>query len=743
MSENAPTSTPRKRFGSLVLCLLIGFFAAFLFLFPTSFRRIDKSLYKLELMSRDFRMGLRKPRPLDDRIVVVGLTDLEHFLYGSQIESREAYVVLLQELRKMGARAVLFDILFEHTKPMDSALSMKLQEIPSYLSYKFLTEDLPLRELGESITRQRMDELLTTDFPTSDTGEICEAIQEHMDMVDILAINRLKAYQSFEDEKVRRIDQQIVMNRFQLHELSRQYFQKTYGLPDFIDPDVTPSEGKFVRLPSESLLLTASGHGFINLMKTEEDVVRKVPLFIRYGERLYPHLDLVFICDYYGVELKDMRIVPGRYVEIRPTKNYEGVKRIPVDKSGYLTINFLEGDPFLRKNSFSLQQVLHYARYGKDSSTRIRPERFRDAIVIVGELNPGGADVEPIPILPAFPMVGIHATIINMILHDDYIKDLGRGWTVGLTIFFGLLMGMVFSFTEYKTSSLIAALLFIIYTLTAIFAFSRFNVYIPYVTPAGAIILSYVFLIFYSVGIKDREKRKVKDIFLKSVSPHIGEEILRHYDNQAIWGSKKDVTVFFVDIRGFTLMAESMEAMDLVEVLDAYYDTVSDIIFRHDGVVNKFIGDAVMALFGAPLDLPNKELNAIKSAREVRKACAELSDHPIMKKYRKKLGVGIGVSSGEVIVGTVGKKRIRIEYTALGDTVNVAERLQGIARPGEILINKLVCERLREYRDEELKDLNLKFEKLPPVSLKGKEQNVSVYRVIFGEDSVPAGDKKS
>ena len=714
-----------------ILYLLLGLLGAFLLLFPPPLPILRDQMDRLELITRDLRMSLRPAQKLNNKIIIVGLTDLDHILYGSEIDSREAYQLLLQALQHLGVRAVIFDILFEHHKPMDSTFSMKIQELPTYLSYKFLEERPPIPDLEKELFPTGFPQMPPAMIDSLTTSAIREEVLSVLDRLDELSTRRTEAFHNLDDKTVAEIDLSQSRLRFLVGNLSRMYLEKCYGIKYPHEEEGRPPEAQFVILPTEQILLNSSGSGFINVVKTKEEVVRHVPLFIKYKDKLYPHLDLVFLCDYYGVALNELKITFGKWIEFHPRKNDSGTKRIPIDETGRLVLNFREGDPFLRRNSYPLHQVLHYARFGSRYPTRIKPETFRDAIVIVGELNPGGADIEPIPIMPAFPLVGIHATVINMVQNDDYIYETSPATTAAITLIFGLFVGMIFSLVEYKPASLSAFLLLVLYLILSVFSFNKYSLYIPVVRPAGTILLSYLFLIFYVVGIKERERRWVRNVFLKSVSPRIGEEILRHYDDEAIWGVKKDVTVLFVDIRGFTALSECLSARELVDFLDAYYDTVSQIIFQYDGVVNKFIGDAVMALFGAPLELPDAEVRAVKAALDIQVAISELNNNPILSEKGKKIGVGIGVSTGEVVVGTVGHKRIRIEYTALGDNVNVAERLEGIALQGEIYINSELYQRVKNASDEIFKKRNITFEPLPPLLLRGKDKPVDAYRVRY------------
>ncbi|OQB21585.1 MAG: Adenylate cyclase 2 [candidate division BRC1 bacterium ADurb.Bin183] len=705
--------------------MALGLAGAFLLINPLTPKIFTRQIDKFEMASRDLRMALRPPRKMNDNLIVIGFTDLDHFLYGEEIDSREAYQILLQTLRRWGAQAVLFDILFEHPKPMDSILALKLQEMPTYISYKFLGEAPPLEPLEKELTGGASQPSIQKQTLEDDRMQLLDGI----DQMDNLSRERDGLIINPDESKAAELDRAIHLQKFKVNKYALNFFEKRWGMNKKRFDRLSPPAAPFAVLPSPLLFVSAGGVGFINVVKEGEEVVRRAPFFIKHKDRIYPHLDLVFLCDYYGVNFDELNILPDR-IEFHPKKNASAPKKIPIDSTGKVLVNFREGDPFLKRNAYPLHQILHYAKFGEKAQSRIKPEVFKDAIILVGELNPGGSDMEPIPIAEAFPMVGLHAAIINMVLNDDYIRAAGKKAEAAITIALGILMGLLFFRLDYKKASLIAFVILAFYSAVAYFAFNGKSFFLPYARPAGTIVLSYIILIFYIVGIKERERRRVRNVFLKSVSPKIGEEILRNYDNEAIWGSKKNVTILFADIRGFTSLSEEIGAKELVDFLDVYYDTLSQIIFQYDGVVNKFMGDAVMAIFGAPLELTDAEFKALRTALDMQSAVADLNALPILVEKSKKIALGIGICSGDVVVGTVGRKKIRIEYTALGDTVNVAERLESNAPAGDIYINDAACKKIASSQNAFLKENNINFEPLPPMMVKGRAKPVSAWRVV-------------
>jgi adenylate cyclase len=261
--------------------------------------------------------------------------------------------------------------------------------------------------------------------------------------------------------------------------------------------------------------------------------------------------------------------------------------------------------------------------------------------------------------------------------------------------------------------------------------FNSGAVVLPIIRPLMAVLLGYLFIILYTIGVKEKDRRKVRNIFLKTVSPEIGEEILKQPDSEAIWGTKKRVTILFVDIRKFTWLSERLSADQIVQILNTYYDTASAVILKHGGQINKFMGDAVMALFGAPLSSDADEARAIQAAVEIQHSSGQFNALPLIRELNITLGIGIGINSGEVMVGTVGGAATRFEYTAIGDSVNIAERLQGIASDGQILVGEQTYRHAMRTQSSAFESQGISFVKLPEVKLKGKTTSVDVYEVQY------------
>jgi len=216
-----------------------------------------------------------------------------------------------------------------------------------------------------------------------------------------------------------------------------------------------------------------------------------------------------------------------------------------------------------------------------------------------------------------------------------------------------------------------------------------------------------------------REKEMIKRAFTRYVAREVVDEILKDPEKLVLRGERRDVTVLFCDIRGFTPMAERLPPEEVVLLLNEFYDLMIDTTFKNDGTLDKFLGDAVMAIFGAPMPYPDHSFRAIKTALAMQAGIRELSEKRA-RAGKPPIAVGIGVSAGDAVAGTVGSED-RMEYTVIGDTVNLGSRLESIAKPGQILITQRTygkVEGLVEARP------------LGTVKVKGKEEDVEVYEVL-------------
>jgi class 3 adenylate cyclase len=217
-----------------------------------------------------------------------------------------------------------------------------------------------------------------------------------------------------------------------------------------------------------------------------------------------------------------------------------------------------------------------------------------------------------------------------------------------------------------------------------------------------------------------RQRDFIRSAFGRYVSPEVARELLESPDGLRFGGEKRVVTVLMSDLRGYTRFAEQGDPAHVMDVLNEYLARMTEVVIRHGGTVNEFIGDAVFAVFGAPIAHADHAIRAVKTALDMRNGVAELNERRVGA-GKIPIGIGIGLSLGEVVAGTVGTED-RMEYTVIGDSVNLAARLVDNARPaGRILISQATYERVKDL--VQVKDLG-------PLKVKGKEDEVEVYEVL-------------
>jgi adenylate cyclase len=220
-----------------------------------------------------------------------------------------------------------------------------------------------------------------------------------------------------------------------------------------------------------------------------------------------------------------------------------------------------------------------------------------------------------------------------------------------------------------------------------------------------------------------REKEMIKRAFTRYVAREVVEEVLKDPENMVLTGERREVTVLFCDIRGFTPLSERLSPEEVVALLNEFYTLTIETTFKHDGTLDKFLGDAVMSIFGAPIAHPDHALRALRTAIAMQAGVTGLNEKRATE-GKEPIAVGIGVSAGEVVAGTVGTEE-RMEYTVIGDSVNLASRLEGSAKPGQILISERTYVKVSDV---------VSVRPLGPVKVKGKEEQVEVYEVLAMEE---------
>ena len=401
---------------------------------------------------------------------------------------------------------------------------------------------------------------------------------------------------------------------------------------------------------------------------------------------------------------------------------------LPPDQQIYWDENrWMRGTEPLPTNAWN-QAYFTYASTGFEVypiasviSGELDPSNFAGSIVLIGPYALGMSDdLFATPVSKNIRMFGveIHANIIQS-LYDNQIYRLASE-TLGtcILVLLCLLAYFLMERLKAKWSALVLIGFVVAYVLIQIIVFIQAKLLLPLFYPLLAVFLVYVATVVLQYLRERRERSRVTEIFGRYVSKGVVKEILQNKEEIQLGGVRRDVTLVFVDIRGFTPLSEKMQPEEVILILNEYLDLCTRAVFAYEGTLDKYIGDGVMSIFGAPMDQPDHAARAIRAALQMKKGSAQLAER-LIEKYGRSVSFGIGINSGPAVIGNIGSQE-RMDYTAIGDTVNLAARLESNAKPGQILISQNTYERVKDQ---------FALTPLEPIKVKGKEQPVQIYQV--------------
>ncbi|MGD0036882.1 MAG: adenylate/guanylate cyclase domain-containing protein [Bacteroidota bacterium] len=457
-----------------------------------------------------------------------------------------------------------------------------------------------------------------------------------------------------------------------------------------------------------------------NFESDKDGISRRVPLVYRFKHGYIPNLGL-------AVYLLDKKIPLD--------KMGDAVNKIPISNDGHFLIYWYgkggtEGVfkyyPFAAIFSSALDM-----KSGK--SPVLSPSVFKSKKVIIGGTAPGLLDFKPTPFtsLEVYPGMEIYATIMSNLFNGHFLHESPKWLTYFLIIMLSFLSAFIF-FHIRKLTTAIATFISIIllYVGFTFFLFYQEKFWLPIITPSIALISTFAFSAFFSYATEDRQRRELRRAFNRYLSPTIVSQIVDNSGALELGGHTIEGTVFFSDIKNFTCTAESMQPKELVLYLNEYFSIISDLILKQEAMLDKYIGDAVMAIFGAPIPKSNHAKLACLTALEIQQA---LSMHYNNKSAQTPHFITrIGLNSGKMVVGNIGSSK-RLDYTAIGDTVNLASRIEGANKffGTKILITETVYEQAKDV---------IETRELDFICVKGKNSPVRIYELLGEKDSL---DEKS
>ncbi|HMC76646.1 MAG TPA: adenylate/guanylate cyclase domain-containing protein [Vicinamibacterales bacterium] len=473
----------------------------------------------------------------------------------------------------------------------------------------------------------------------------------------------------------------------------------------------------------------ALGHNF--LTRDDDGPARRMAPFVRSQDRELPSLGVAAALYAGGFKPDDVR-PEGQFLAV-------GDRRVPMVKRRVgnvdqhtMLINYRA--PALVRNAAGELET-PYPSYGfvelfgaeqdilEGKKPRLDPAIFKDKIVFIGLTASGLVDVFGTPLSNeqngSMPGIQLHASMADSILANRFIRPATGRSRVGAMLIAALSIGMLAAFLPFATAALASLAILGGWTWFTIAAFKS-GLWLNMVQPLAVGALALFFGTAYQYFIEGREKRKVAKLFGRYVSRDVYAQLMANPDQAELGGRRREMTVLFSDIRGFTTVTERGNPEELVSQLNEYFSRMVEIVFRHKGTVDKFVGDMVMALFSAPLDDPDHANHAVQAAVDMVKELGELN-RGWMAKGMTQLDIGIGVNSGDMIAGNIGSSSI-MSYTVIGDNVNLGARLESLNKDYKtrIIISEATRARLTgDFRTRPLGD----------VVVKGKSKAVQIFEI--------------
>ncbi len=547
-------------------------------------------------------------------------------------------------------------------------------------------------------------------------------------LFDVMFLDHKEGEQEFA-EAIRRSG-----NVFLDYPFETKYVDKSYGdqkeriailnrIRFPVDPrDTTPDKVVDAVPPTPMLSDAARGIGFANIFAGPDNVVRTMPLVIKWNGWYYPNVDLLVVMHYFGIGAKDVEIVWGKHVRLKnlpvdrmakPNKKREIL--IPIDRHGFMDINFIGGF-----GSFEHYPYSYLCRDG--DMMKENNASLKDKIALVAAYSVTGiaTDEKQTPYGANFG-IELHANTINTILDQEFLIKLSDTENIIIMLVLTFILGLVLTRLSILRSLIFTAVISLLYILGSYLLFHFFNYVSALTTPVIQIGFAFTATVVYRVLTEEREKRHVRQTFSKFVSKSVVDELLKSPEKLKLGGEKKELTVLFSDIRGFTTLSERMTPEELVVKLNHYLQIMTDIVIHYDGTLDKYVGDEIMAFWGAPIPQDNHALLACRAAVEMIERLDEMN-----RQWRGQglpvLDIGIGINSGPMIVGNVGSTS-RMDYTLIGDNVNLGARLEGT---NKIYRTHII---ISEFTYEQVKD-QVVVRELDLIRVKGKEKPVTIYELL-------------
>ena len=582
---------------------------------------------RLEYLAYDIRLNLFVDEDItkDERIVIVDIDEKSLRLEGRWPWSRTKISKLIENISSAGATVIAFDVIFSE-KERNSALDV--------LSKLDFSKNKPVQEFIKNNQDQFDGDLHLSNIIKN--KDIVLGYITHTEE-NISPIGRLPTPISISN----------------VNSLTDSTLYPMYSYTGNI----------------KSIQESAKYGGFFTLDTDSDGVIRRFPLLMNYGGKVYPSLPMQVYLLYNLID--EIKI---HTEEIADEKTVSGIEVLP--------------DTIIKTDGRG-QVIIPYRGYAGSYpyipssdviNGKINKEQFKNKIVLIGATATGLYDMRATPLQHVYPGVEVHANIISALLDNSFSVE--PAWIPGANFVFMLFIGvLIIVVMSYIT--LIPQMMFIGFILLATisvntwFWFSK-GMVLSISLPVLMISALFIFYLSFGLFIEARDRKLLKHIFGQYIPPELVEEMDADLDHYGFEGESRDMTVMFADIIGFTSLSENLTAAELKKLLNRFFTPMTRIIFSEKGTIDKYMGDMVMAFWGAPLTDKQHALHAVNAAIEMKKKVELLKDE-FEREGLTSIDIGIGINSGDMNVGDMGSE-YRRAYTVLGDSVNLGSRIEGLTR---------------------------------------------------------------
>ncbi|MBF0227281.1 MAG: CHASE2 domain-containing protein [Desulfobacterales bacterium] len=666
-----------KKFGSISISIVIIFFSTILYVTGIPFFDL------MELKTIDLRFISRGNKSPGHEVVLAVVDEKSIDKEGKWVWPRTKIADLINKLSDAESKVVGFDIGF--VDPDDKGVLKLIGGIQNKVNFfgvqnksfdKYLNELKVLSDhdeiLADAIKKSKSKIVLGYFFQTESTS------QSHVT-----------------EEEIKVNHESIKGSKFNIV----RYESKSALKLSFLETKMP--EANIPKISSASPYC-----GFFNMFPDSDGVVRRSPAILSFKEDLYAPLALKCLSAYLDSPLS-VYIADYGIREIGLDK-----VKIPTDEYGRITINYRGEDRIFPH--ISVTDILN---------GEIAKDVLKDKIVLVGVTAVAVYDLRVTPFSTVAPGLEVHANIIDSILKEDFLYQPSWAAIFDVLAFSleSLFIGAALPFLGIISGLITCFLLFICHIYLCNYLFSHSGIILNLVYPLVTIIVTYGAGTVYQYFLESSQKKFIKDAFSTYLAPNVVKQLIDSPEKLVLGGEQRQITAFFSDVQGFTSISEKLSPSDLVELLNEFLTEMTDIILKYEGTVDKFEGDAIIAFFGAPNDMPDHGQVACMACIDMQKRLSELRES-WRQRNKPELKMRIGLCSGSAVVGNMGSKS-RMDYTMMGDTVNTAARLEGVNKVYGTYV--LVSNSTFKYTDERVVS-----RELDSIIVVGKIEPVPVYEIV-------------